>query len=235
MPILQLPHRPPLRRLRAVALLAALLLHVGALLFVPFPVASPGDDVVTLLIPTQSEEIPPSLIAPDVASGLAAPAAAEAGPDAGAQGGATRTGLVSPPVAAAIPFLPGRGAAPGAPAPTTEERAALTDARAATLPLVVRPGGGIGGRSLARTPEQIAIARAESLLVARLAGIAVVERRDTGTVGLANGGITLAIPWPGFLPGNRGDEKWREERCSEGGNGDSDKAGEGEARGAQCE
>ncbi|HJU87651.1 MAG TPA: hypothetical protein VJ788_09810, partial [Gemmatimonadota bacterium] len=109
------------------------------------------------------------------------------------------------------------------------------EARAAALPLVVRPGGGLGGRSLGRTPEQLAIARAESLLVARLAGIAVVERRDPGAVGLANGGITLAIPWPGFLPANRGDGKWREERCSGGGDGDSDKAGEGEARRAQCD
>ena len=71
--------------------------------------------------------------------------------------------------------------------------------------------------------------------MARLAGIAVVERRDTGAVGLANGGITVAIPWPGFLPANRSDEKWREERCSGGGGGDSDKAGEGEARRAQCD
>jgi hypothetical protein len=111
----------------------------------------------------------------------------------------------------------------------------MTEARSATLPLVVRPGGGLGGRSLGRTAEQLAIARAESLLVARLAGIAVVERRDTGTVGLANGGITLAVPWPGFLPASRGDEKWREERCSGGGDGGSDKAGEGEARRAQCD
>ena len=108
-------------------------------------------------------------------------------------------------------------------------------ARAATLPLVVREGGGLGGRRLGRTDEQLAIARAESLLVERLAGIAVVERHDTGKVGLANGGVTVAIPWGGFLPADRNDEEWREERCSGGGDGDSDKAGEGEARRAQCD
>jgi hypothetical protein len=233
MPIMQLPHPPLPRRLRAVALLAALALHVAALLIVPFPVRSPDDDVVTLLVPTSPEEIPPLLVAPraPVTSEPAAAAAGDPSPGSGSESGPPgRPRAVAQSVAAAIPVLPDRGAAAETPGLT-----AMHETRAATLPLVVRPGGGIGGRSLGRTPEQLAIARAESLLVARLAGIAVVERRDTGTVGLANGGITLAIPWPGFLPANRGDEKWREERCGGSGDGDSDKAGEGEARGAQCD
>ena len=231
MPITQLPHRLPPRRLRAVALLAALLLHVAAVLFVPFPVVSPDDDVVTLVLPTDLEEMSPPLVAPDAPATAELAAAAPGDPSLGSEGAAPGPpGEAAPSVAAAIPFLPDRAAAPSIPTAT-----ALTETRAATLPLVVRPGGGIGGRRLGRTPEQLAIARAESLLVARLAGIAVVERRDTGAVGLANGGITLAIPWPGFLPANRGDEKWREERCSGGGDGDSDKAGEGEARRAQCD
>ena len=234
MPIMQLPHRPPPRRLRAVAVLAALVLHIAAVLLVPFPVVPSGGNVITLLVLTDLEETPPPLVAPDLPA-TSQPAAAvpgDASVSAGSDGLAPGPpGEVAPSVAAAIPFLPDRGAVRTTPAPST----ALTDARAATLPLVVRPGGGLGGRRLGRTAEQLAIARAESLLVARLAGIAVVERRDTGAVGLANGGITVAIPWPGFLPANRGDEKWRAERCSGGGDGDSDKAGEGDARRTQCD
>ena len=228
---IHLPHRAPPRRLRASALLAAVLLHVGAVLFIPVPVVRPGAEVVTLLVPTDVEEMPPPIVAPAASELVAAAgeAVATAGSNIVAPG---PSGEIPPPaLAVAIPFLPDRGGAPESPVPS----AALTEARAATLPLVVGPGGGLGARRLGRTPEQLAIARAESLLVARLAGIAVVERRDTGAVGLANGGVTIAIPWPGFLPANRSDEKWREERCSGSGDGDSDKAGEGEARGAQCD
>lgn len=132
----------------------------------------------------------------------------------------------------AIPFL--RQALSAGEA-TTIPSTALTEVRAATLPLVVSPGGGIGRRRLERTPEQIAIARAESLLFARMAGIAVAEARDIGAVGLANGGITVAVPWHGFLPADRRDGAWRKERCSGEGDGESDKAGEGEARRAQCD
>ena len=228
---IHLPHGQPPRRLQAVAVLGAVLLHVAAVLLVPFPVVPPNEEAVTLLVPTDHEEMPPPLVGP-ASSDLAAAAPGEARTTAGSDGTPGPSGETAPPaLARAIPFLPDRGAARENPAPS----AGLTETRAATLPLVVLPGGGVGGRRLGRTPEQLAIARAESLLVARLAGIAVVERRDTGAVGLANGGITVAIPWPGFLPANRSDEKWREERCSGGGDGDSDKAGEGEARRAQCD
>src|SRR5688500_303339 len=239
MPITQLPHRPPAPRLRAVAVLTALLLHVAAVLFLPFPVSRPREGVVALIVPTDPEDMPLPLVAPaarDLA--LAVPDLALAVPRdasvaAGSDGTAPGTGgrIAPPAIAGAIPFLPGPAAAPATEGPA----GAMGEARAATLPLVLRPGGGLGGRRLGRTPEQLAIARAESLLVSRLAGIAVVERRDTGAVGLANGGVTLAIPWSGFLPANRSDEKWREERCAGGGDGDSDKAGEGEARRAQCD
>ena len=116
---------------------------------------------------------------------------------------------------------------------TTIPSTALTALKAATLPLVAE-GGGVARRRLEQSPEELAIARAESLLVARMAGIGVARTRDVGAVGLANGGVTLAIPWAGFLPSNRNDAGWREERCSGDGDGDSDKAGEGAARRAQC-
>jgi hypothetical protein len=116
---------------------------------------------------------------------------------------------------------------------TTIPSTALTALRAATLPLVAEEGG-VARRRLEQSPEELAIARAESLLVARLAGIGVAKARDIGAVGLANGGITLAIPWAGFLPSNRSDAGWRVERCSGDGDGESDKAGEAAARRAQC-
>ena len=132
---------------------------------------------------------------------------------------------------------------PGAAIPTFRESAAartettipptsLRELRAATLPLVASADG-IGRRRLERTPEEIAVARAESLLFARMAGL-VVPARDNGAVGLANGGITVAVPWQGFLPANRADGAWRAERCSGSGDGKADKAGEGESRRAQC-
>lgn len=110
---------------------------------------------------------------------------------------------------------------------------ALTALKAATLPLVAE-GGGIARRRLELSPEELAIARAESLLVARMAGIGVAKARDIGAVGLANGGVTVAVPWAGFLPPDRNDAGWREERCSGDGDGDSDKPGEAAARRAQC-
>ena len=234
MPIILLPHRPPRRRLRAAAVLAAVALHVAAVLLVPFPGRPPGDDAVTLLLLTDVDEMPPPLRAPQAAAEPLAAADLDAGEEARSGGVAGPVGVargasgvtVSADLAGAIPFLP-RPAAPAA--------AGMAAARAATLPLIVREGGGLGGRRLGRTAEQLAIAQAESLLMERLAGIAVVERRDTGAVGLANGGITLAIPWGGFLPADRTDEKWREERCSGSGEGESNKAGEGEARRAQCD
>lgn len=115
---------------------------------------------------------------------------------------------------------------------TTIPSTALGELRAAILPLVAS-GNGIGRRWLERTPEEIAFARAESLLFARMADL-VVPAREIGAIGLANGGITVAIPWQGFLPANRHDESWRAERCAGSGDADGDKAGEGEARRAQC-
>lgn len=227
MRIVQLPHRPPSRRLRTVAIVAALVLHVGAALLVPFPVTTPGDDAVTLILLTDVDQMAPPLVGP---RGAVAPAATEDGQTGGTAAGQEARGPsreTAPAIAGAIPFLPR--------APESESAAGMAAARAATLPLVVREGGGFGGRRLGRTVDQLAIAQAESLLMERLAGIAVVERRDTGKVGLANGGITIAIPWGGFLPADRNDGEWREERCSGGGDGDSDKAGEGEARRAQCD
>lgn len=122
---------------------------------------------------------------------------------------------------------------PGAPEETTIPSTALdAELRARTLPLEAGP---TGVRRRSPTPETMARMRAESLLNARLADLPGAERREKGTVSLAEGGgVTIAIPWQGFLPDDRKDENWREERCEGNDGGDNDKAGEAEARESQC-
>lgn len=122
---------------------------------------------------------------------------------------------------------------PGAPEETTIPSTALdAELRARTLPLEAGP---TGIRRRAPAPETMARMRAESLLNARLADLPGTDRRDKGTVSLAEGGgVTLAIPWQGFLPDDREDENWREERCEGTTGGENDKAGEAEARESQC-
>lgn len=129
--------------------------------------------------------------------------------------------------------IPAIRESPAAAEETTIPATALTELRAAALPLVPTEAG-IGRRRIERSPDEVGFARAESLLMARMLGIAVAEARDIGAVGLANGGITLAIPWAGFLPADRRDGEWRRQRCEEGDGDDEDKAGEGEARRARC-
>ena len=204
------------------AVLAALATHAIALVF--------------LRVPAGPEVVRPGALAVLPSATEAEPAAdrrpiEEPGEPAGAAGG---DALRAPAGAALDPApIPAIRASPGAAEEATIPSTALTELRAAALPLVPT-GTGIGRRRLERSPEELAIARAESLLLARMAGIAVAERRDIGAVGLANGGITVAVPWAGFLPANRRDGAWREERCEGGDGGDGDKAGEGEARRAQC-
>jgi hypothetical protein len=217
-----LPRRPP-RSWLAHALVAALVLHAAAFLLVRFPAERGRHAGGPLVLEPRPSEVE-SAAADRMLAPLQAPVATD-GRRAEDDSAAKRD------VETPIPVI---RESPVAAEETTIPSTALTEVRGATLPLVVSPGGGIARRRLERTPEQIAIARAESLLVARMAGIAVVEERDIGAIGLANGGITLAIPWQGFLPADRRDGAWRKERCSEDGDGESDKAGEGEARRAQC-
>lgn len=226
-------------RLQAKAVLAALLVHAVVLAFMFLPVERARDAIMPIAFVTDLEDLPPTLTAPGPDQALAPVAAPELEvsaaqvPAVGTIGSpATAADVSREAVAlAAIPFFPESEARTSRALPFT----AVTEARGATLPLVIGAGGGIGRRRLERTPEQIATARAESLLFARMADIAVAERRDIGAVGIANGGVTLAIPWSGFLPADRRDGEWRKERCSGNGGGDSDKAGEGEARRAQCD
>lgn len=194
------------------ALAVAIAVHAIVLLFVRFPADSGRGGSGALIVVPQ----PVALERPTRERSLPVPTQTPT-PDSEAE-------RAAPPA-----FRPSPTAAEEATIPST----ALTALRAATLPLVAAEGG-IGRRKLERTAEEMAIARAESLLVARMAGIGVAKPRDIGAVGVANGGVTLAIPWAGFLPSDRDDAGWREDRCSGGGDGESDKAGEAEARRAQC-
>lgn len=122
---------------------------------------------------------------------------------------------------------------PGAPEETTIPSTALdAELRARTLPLEAGPTG-----IRRRAPDEATLARmrAESLVDARLADLPGAKRKDRGAIGPAEGGgVRIAIPWPGFLPDDRRDETWREERCEGEDGGDNDKAGEAEARDSQC-
>jgi hypothetical protein len=214
----------------ARALAVALVVHAAAFLYVRVPVERGRQAGGPLVVVPQ----PAAVDRTAADRGLAAPSAdgSTLEDDAGAARREAAPDVERPAVVGTpIPLI---RESPMAPAETTIPSTALTELRAATLPLVPSSGAGVGRRRLERTPAQIATARAESLLVARMAGIGVAPARDIGAVGLANGGITVAIPWQGFLPADRSDGAWREKRCSGDGDGKSDKAGEGEARRAQC-
>lgn len=196
------------------ALAAAIAVHAIVLLNVRIPADDGRAGTGPLIVVPQ----PVALERPARERSLPVPAQAPAA-------AAVVTEIAAPPA-----FRPSPAAAEEITIPSTALTATL---RAATLPLVAAEGG-LGRRRLERTAEQMAIARAESLLVARMADIGVAKARDIGAVGLANGGVTLAIPWQGILPSDRRDAVWREERCSGDGDGGADKAGEAEARRARC-
>lgn len=122
---------------------------------------------------------------------------------------------------------------PGAPEETTIPSTALdAEIAAPTLPLEAGPDG---IRRRAPSEATIARMRAESLVNARLGELPGAKRRPRRAVGLAEGGgVTVAIPWQGFLPENREDATWREERCRGKDAGDNDKAGEARGRASQC-
>lgn len=102
-------------------------------------------------------------------------------------------------------------------------------------PLEGTPGG-IGRRSAPADARRVAIQRAESLLASRLAELPGAGVPREPSLGLAeSGGITVPIPWGGFVPEDRKDRVWREERCAGKDAEEADKPGEAEARRSQCE
>ena len=95
--------------------------------------------------------------------------------------------------------------------------------------------GGIERRSAPVDARRIEIQRAESLLASRLADLPGAGVPRETSVGLAEGGITVPVPWGGFVPEDRKDRVWRKERCAGGDADGADKPGEREAREAQCD
>jgi hypothetical protein len=102
-------------------------------------------------------------------------------------------------------------------------------------PLEATPGG-VGRQSAPVDARRVEIQRAESLLTSRLAGLPGAGIPRDPAVGLApGGGVTVPVPWGGFVPENRKDRVWREERCAGKDADQADKPGEAEARNAQCD
>lgn len=102
--------------------------------------------------------------------------------------------------------------------------------------LIVKPAG-IGRRAPVIDARRLAIARAESLISSRLATLpgAGAPKPKRPIAPAQDGGVTVVIPWPGFLPADRYDDVWRADRCRKADRSDSsDKPGEAEARRAQC-
>ena len=95
-------------------------------------------------------------------------------------------------------------------------------AEAILAPLTPLEGtpGGIERRSAPVDARRIEIQRAESLLASRLADLPGAGVPREPSVGLAEGGITVPVPWGGFVPEDRKDRVWRKERCA-GGDADS--------------
>ena len=214
------------RRRLWLATAVAVVAHALLLAFFVFPDPDPpssGLPTLTVLPMAPAAERPPR-------REIAPPVERESGGDRPAHATESRDAPIQRPDRRnAIPVVV---ETPGAPEETTIPSTALdADLRARTLPLEAGPAG---VRRRAPDAETLARVRAESLANARLASLPGARRQDRGPVSLAEGGgVTIAIPWQGFLPENRKDERWREERC-EGDGGDNDKAGESEARASQC-
>jgi hypothetical protein len=105
------------------------------------------------------------------------------------------------------------------------------------MPLIATPYG-IGRRPVVRDQARITRMRAESLVNAMIASVIEVKPpMRAGPLSFPQGGgVSIPVPWGGFVRDDRDDETWREERCSGGGDSDEgDKPGEEEARGSQCD
>lgn len=102
-------------------------------------------------------------------------------------------------------------------------------------PLEATPGG-VGRRTTPVGARRMEIQRAESLLFSRLAGLPGAGVPEQPSAGLAEGGgVTVPVPWGGFVPEDRKDRVWREERCAGKDADEADKPGEREARSSQCD
>ena len=224
------PHRAPgrypayRRRLRA-ALIVSIVLHALVLagLGVPTGPGAPGRAplVVVPLVAT----LDPSLPTP----GQPTPPASEAPARPPAET-VKRTRNAEPDTRQAIPIpVPGGVDYAAETMPPT----GLLELRGAPLPLVLTATGISRRRP---TAEALARARADSILWAQLAMIGVHPPPLTkGPFTLPEGGgVSIAIPWGGFLPEDRLDGVWRENRCAGEHAAENDRPGEAAGRRSQC-
>ncbi|MDX1623665.1 MAG: hypothetical protein R3199_06760 [Gemmatimonadota bacterium] len=215
------------RTLFRLGILAALAVHAALLAFLVIPTdgrrIAAGRVSVVPIAPVPDRPPRRRVMEPPSTSG-----------ESGAEGPASER-TEPRPATRDRPSIPIPVPSADAPPEGTIPETALRAFEAAPMPLEAGPAG-----IRRRTPDPgspaLARARAESLANARLADLPNTERRDRGTVSLADGGgVRIGIPWQGFLPEDRRDETWREERCSGEEEGEADKPGEAEARRAQCE
>ncbi|MGH7572506.1 MAG: hypothetical protein ACREMK_11785 [Gemmatimonadota bacterium] len=217
------PRRPPFRRLLLLAVAVAGAVHLLLLWWVRVPVSPSsraGTEVMAILepaVPARPETAPPPE-APSEPADEPVPERADALP---------RSLVSEPPAVPIARPRPSQRAPDMRTIPPTTLTAPLT-------PLEGTPGG-IFRRTTPSDTRRTAIVRAESLLAARLADMPGAGVPEEPSIGLAEGGITVPIPWGGFVPEDRKDRVWRAERCSGEGADEADKPGEGEARRSQCD
>jgi hypothetical protein len=228
----------PRRSIRAsvTAWVLAAVLHVLVLILILFLLSPPSEPTptTTILLPFDPGGgfVPPGSV----------PAATRSTGRVTQQGGATRASrltrapdsrdeeegvlMVEVPSGGGSTALSGTAGASGA---------GMTALRASTMPLVAT-GYGIGRRTVTRDENRIARMRAESLVNAMIASVVDVKPPlKAGPFGFpAGGGVSIPIPWGGFVRDDRDDDRWREERCRGRDDGKADKPGEAEARRSRC-
>jgi len=208
-----------------VAVGVALAVHalILALVVLPGPTEPPErsrlivvPEPVFVELPTETRPAPPEGVSADV-------------PQARADAPARPAGREAPSVSIPTPAV-------GPPQAETIPRTGLTRLQEPILPLVATPYG-ISRRPVVRDQALLAHMRAESLVSAMVASaVEVKPPRRAGPLAFPEGGgVSIPIPWGGFVRDDREDGVWREERCRDGEDEDeSDKPGEGKARRSQC-
>lgn len=218
------PRRAPFGRLLLLAVAVSAAGHLLLLWAGRMPRTAPPQPRTELTVvfepvtPAAPETVPPEIEEGPVEETPAAAAPGEVRPQPPA---AERPEVIAPPRAAER-------------APETRTIAPTT-LRAPLAPLEGTPGG-IGRRTAPVDERRLEIMRAESLLAARLADLPGAGVPEEPSIGLAEGGgVTVPIPWGGFVPENRKDGAWRAERCAGEDADQADKPGEAEARQSQCD
>jgi hypothetical protein len=204
-----------------LAVVTSAAIHVVALLMLSIPGSRTSDDRLDdsdlLLVP------------------MAVSQPRQTAPEAPAQQLDDAAPRETPPVQLDIE-IPQPAMSPAAPLTRTIPPTTLNALTEPTQSLIVKPAG-IGRRTSHIDAKRLAIARAESLLTSRLASLpGAGTPKPKRPIDLAeDGGVTVVIPWSGFLPADRYDEIWRADRCRDTDrDNDADKPGEAAARRAQC-